>query len=319
MQRVIGTAVVVLAGLLGTTAAGGEAKDAGTAGDPYKLFNGFKFTEGPAPAADGSVYFTDIPNNRIQKVDPKGELSTFLEDSKGCNGLMVDGGRLIAAQRDEGRVISIDIATKKISVIADKFEGNRFIGPNDVVVDQQGGVYFTDPRFPSSAPGNQEKQGVYYAPIDGAAVRLADDLSRPNGVLLSPDEKTLYVFPAGGPEVMAYPVLGPGKLGPGRVFVKLDQLEGKTPRGGDGGAMAKDGTLYITQPDLEGIQVFTPSGKAVGLIKLPGRPTNVKFGGKDLKTLYVTLHFRDAANTTTVDAALYAIKMKRKGHRYGKR
>jgi gluconolactonase len=317
MRGVIGA--VVGATFVAVTAWAGEAKDAGTAGEPVKLFSGFKFTEGPAPAADGSVYFTDIPNNRIHKVDAKGELSTFLEDSKGCNGLMVDGVRLLAAQRDEGRVISIDLETKKISVVAEKFEGNRFIGPNDLVVDRDGGVYFTDPRFPSSAPGHQEKQGVYYAPIDGAVVRLADDLPRPNGILLSPDEKTLYVFPAGTPDMMAYPVLAPGKIGPGRVFCKLDQVEGKTPRGGDGAAMAKDGTLYITQPDLEGIQVFTPSGKAVGLIKLPGRPTNVKFGGKDLKTLYVTVHFRDAANTTTTDAALYAIKMKRKGHRYGGR
>src|SRR5687767_5152096 len=140
--------VVAGLGLLAGVAQAGEAKDTGTAGDPYKVLDGFKFTEGPAPARDGSVYFTDIPNNKILKVDPKGELTTFLEDSKAANGLMVDGGRLLAAQKDEGRVISIDLATRAVSIVADKFEGNRFIGPNDLVVDKQGGVYFTDPRFP---------------------------------------------------------------------------------------------------------------------------------------------------------------------------
>lgn len=318
MRVSMGLMVMAGLGLLGSVAEAGEAKDTGTAGEPYKLFDGFKFTEGPAPARDGSVYFTDIPNNKILKVDPKGALSTFLEDSKGCNGLMVDGGRLLAAQKDEGRVISIDLATRAITIVADKFEGNRFIGPNDLVVDKQGGVYFTDPRFPSSAPGNQDKQGVYFVPIDGAPVRIADDLSRPNGILLSPDEKTLYVFPAGSAVMMAYPVLGLGRVGPGRVFCTLDQAPGKTPRGGDGAAMAKDGTLYITQPDLEAIQVVTPSGKTVGFVKLPGRPTNVKFGGKDGKTLFVTLHFKDAQNTT-VNAALYAVKMKKKGHWYGRK
>ena len=316
MRGFFGAAAV--AGILTTAAWGGEAKGTGTAGDLRKLFDGFKFTEGVAPDREGNVYFTDLNNNRIHKVDADGKLSTFLEDTKGCNGLMVDGGRLLCAQRDEGRVISIDRVTKAITVVADKIEGTRFIGPNDLVVDKQGGVYFTDPRFPSTPPGGQEKQGVYYAPIDGAVVRLADDLSRPNGILLSPDEKTLYVFPAGVPEMMAYPVLGPGKIGPGRVFCKLDQVEGKTPRGGDGAAMAKDGTLYITQPDLEAIQVVTPSGKTVGHIKLPGRPTNAKFGGKDLKTLFITLHVRDEKNTVT-EAFLYALPMKTKGHRYGKK
>ena len=307
---------VLAAALGGGTAA--WAGDVGRAGELVKLFDTFKFTEGPAADREGGVYFTDIPNNRIHRVDSKGELSTFLEDSKACNGLMVDGLRLLAAQRDEGRVIAVNIDTKAITVVADKFEGSRFIGPNDLVVDKSGGVYFTDPRFPSSAPGFQEKQGVYYAPLDGAVVRLVDDLSRPNGILLSPDEKTLYVFPAGSPEVMAYPVEAPGRIGAGRVLVKLDQAEGKAPRGGDGGAMAKDGTLYITQPDLEAIQVVSPDGKTLGFIELPGRPTNVKFGGKDLKTLFITLHFKDAQGATS-HAALYSLKMKKKGHRYGKK
>ena len=302
---------------LGTTLAGAAGGDVGTAGDPVKLFNGFKFTEGPAADLEGNVYFTDIPGNRIHKVDTKGELSTFLEDSKGCNGLMVSGGRLLAAQKDEGRVISIDLKTKAITVVADKFEGNRFIGPNDLVVDRSGGVYFTDPRFPSSPAGFQAKQGVYYAPLDGAVVRVADDLDRPNGILLSKDEKTLFVF-YNSPDVLAFPVLGPGRVGERRVFAKLDQAEGRTPRGGDGGALAADGTLYITQPDLEAIQVFSAKGALLGNIKLPGRPTNVDFGGKDYKTLYVTLHFKDDKNTT-IDAALYSVKMKKKGHRYGSR
>jgi gluconolactonase len=292
--------------------------DVGTAGELRKLFDGLEFTEGPTADREGSLYFTDIRANRIYRVDAKGELAAFFDDSKGSNGLMVDGGRLLVCQKDEGRVIAVDLETKAVTVIADKFGGSRFIGPNDLVVDKKGGVYFTDPRFPSSAPGHQDKQGVYYAAPDGTVTRLIDDLERPNGVLLSPDEKTLYVLPSGTADVMTYPVIAAGRIGPGRSLSTLDQAPGVPVRGGDGLTVAKDGTLYVAQPDLEALQVLTPAGKTLGFIKLPGRPTNVEFGGRDLKTLYITLHHRNAEGKS-VNGSLYAIAMKKKGHRFGKK
>ncbi len=269
----------------------------GPAGEIARLHTGFQFTEGPAVDPQGNVYFTDVRGNRIHKVDTEGKLSTFLEESQGCNGLMFDGkGRLIACQGLEKRIIAIDVPTKRISVVADKFEGAPFDRPNDLVVDREGGVYFTDPGVRS----------VYYAAADGKAARLISDLPRPNGVILSPDEKTLIVLPSGTPDVMAYPVMSPGKIGTGRVLVKLEQAATGQPRGGDGLTVDTKGNLYLTQPSLQALQVVAPEGKTLGLIRFPERPSNCTFGGKDMKTLYVT-----------AQTSIYAVRMEATGHRFG--
>lgn len=278
----------------------------GPAGPIVRAHTGFKFTEGPAADAQGNVYFTDIPNNRIHKVDTAGKLTTFLEDSQRCNGLMFDGrGRLIACQGGAGRVIAIDVATKKIEVLADSYNGKRFNAPNDLVVDRHGGVYFTDPAFGKDAPA-QDKMAVYYIAPDGKVVRLIDDLQRPNGVILSPDEKTLYVLPSGSPDVMAYPVLAPGKLGKGRVLCQLQQAPEGQMRGGDGLTVDTAGNLYLTQPSLKAIQVVRPDGKTLGLITFPEAPANCTFGGPDMKTFFVTAR-----------TSLYTVKMEATGHRFG--
>jgi gluconolactonase len=310
-------AVFLFAGILAVL--GRPSDDIGTAGELRKLFDGFKFTEGPAPDRAGNLYFSDTQGNRIYRLDSKGELSIFLEDTKYSNGLMVDRGRLLVAQRDLGRILSVDLKTKAITVVVDRFEDRPFIGPNDLVVDRAGGVYFSDPRFPTSPTDRQEKEGVYYVDTHGKITRLVADRPRPNGVLLSPDEKTLYVLFSGRTDVMAYPVLSPGRIGEGRTLCELQQVPGTTaPRGGDGLAVAEDGTLYIAQPDLEALQVVTAAGQTLGLIKLPGRPTNAEFGGRDMKTLFITLHTRNAAGQVQ-GAFLYAIAMKKKGHRFGRK
>lgn len=268
----------------------------GPAGEIVKLHTGFKFTEGPAADAEGNVYFTDIPNNRIHKVDTEGRLWAFLENSQACNGLMFDGkGRLIACQGGAARIVAIDPATKKIAVVADAFQGKPFNKPNDLVVDRDGGVYFTDP---------QEKS-VYYADAKAEVWRVIHDLPRPNGVILSPDEKTLYVLPSGTPDVMAYPVPEPGKLGSGRVLCRLEQAAKGNPRGGDGLTVDTKGNLYLTQPSLGALQVVSPEGKTLGLIKFPEGPANCTFGGKDMKTLYVTAR-----------TSLYTVRMEATGHRF---
>ena len=266
----------------------------GPAGDIVKIHTGFKFTEGPAVDAEGAIYFTDIPNNRIHKIAVDGTLSTVLADSGACNGLMVDAmGLLIACQGGTGRVISIDPATKKISVVADN-AGGKIKVPNDLVIDAQGGVYFTDP----------DEKSVYYAAA-GQVSCVINDLPRPNGVLLSPDEKTLIVLPSGSPDVMVYDVQGPGKLGPARKLATLEQAPGKRVRGGDGLTVDTKGNLYLTQPSLGALQVVSPEGKTLGLIRFPEGPSNCTFGGKDMKTLYVTAR-----------TSVYAVKMEATGHRF---
>jgi gluconolactonase len=267
----------------------------GPASQVTRLHTGFQFTEGPASDAEGNLYFTDVRVNRIHKVSKDGELSTFLEDSQGCNGLMFDRrGRLLACQGGARRIIAIDVESKKIDVLADSFEGKPFDRPNDLSVDRQGGVYFTDPGVGA----------VYYVAPDGAVSKAAGELPRPNGVLLSPDEKTLYVLPSGSPDARAYPVEAPGKLGTGKILCRLQQAENGPVRGGDGLTVDTQGNLYLTQPALGAIQVVSPDGKILGLIEVPESPSNCAFGGADGKTLFITAR-----------TSLYAAPMEATGHR----
>jgi gluconolactonase len=273
----------------------------GPTGPVTKLYTGFAFTEGPAADREGNVYFTDIPNERIHKVDASGKLSVFREKSNHANGLMVNAkGEIVACEMD-GRVVALSPDGKNVRVIADKYEGNRFNAPNDLVLDKQGGVYFTDPSFRAPKPLPQGKTAVYYVSPEGKVTRLIDDIKLPNGVILSPDEKTLYVIPSGQEDMMAYPVEAPGKLGKGRVFCKLQGEGGKPGGGGDGLTIDTKGNLYITA--TTGIQVFDPSGKYLGNIAIPEKPANVAFGGKDMKTLYVT-----------AQKSLYTVPMAATGH-----
>ncbi len=273
--------------------------------DPVKLFSDFKFTEGPAFDLKGNLYFTDIPANRIYKVDTDGKLSVFLEPSNHCNGLMLDGsGKLLACEMD-GRLVSINLKNKKVTPLVSEYEGKRFNAPNDVVVDSTGGIYFTDPHFRAPEPLPQGTVAVYYRSADGKVSRIIDDIKAPNGVILSPDEKTLYIIPSMQKEMMAYPVTAPGKIGKGRVFCTLKQAEGyKEPgSGGDGLTIDTNGNLYITTG--LGLQVYSPEGKLLGIIDVPEKPANVTFGGKDNSSLFITAR-----------TSLYRVDTQAKGHRF---
>jgi gluconolactonase len=269
----------------------------GPKGEVVRVQTGFVFTEGPTADPEGNVYFSDVRGNKIFKIDGGGKLSTFLEDSQGANGLMFDRkGRLVVAQGAAKRVIAIDVSTRQITVLADKFDGTPLDRPNDLVVDREGGVYFTDPG----------PKSVYYVSAEGKVSRLIDDLPRPNGVILAPDEATLYVVPSGSPDVLAYPVESPGKIGKGLVLARLEQAGSGPPRGGDGLAIDTRGNLYLAVPALKAIQVVSPAGKTLGLIRgIPENPSNCDFGGKDMKTLYIT-----------AQTSLYAVPTEATGHRF---
>ncbi|MGH9934888.1 MAG: SMP-30/gluconolactonase/LRE family protein, partial [Blastocatellia bacterium] len=216
----------VAVALLFTASVRAQIPGIGPAGEITRAQTGFQFTEGPAADLQGAIYFSDVQRNRVHKLDTQGVLTTFLEDTQGINGLMFDQrGRLIACQSGAGRIVAIDIATKNIEVLADKFNNVRFNSPNDLVVDRQGGIYFSDPSFGGTP--TQDRQAVYYIAPGGAVTRLIDNLTRPNGVILSLDEKTLYVL-HGSNSMMAYPVNSPGQLGAPQTFA----LQGAG--GGDG-------------------------------------------------------------------------------------
>ena len=269
-----------------SAAEGAEIPGIGPTGKIVKLHTGFAFTEGPAADAEGNVYFSDIPNSRIHKVGLDGKLSVFREPSEHTNGTMFNGaGELVCCEMD-GRVSIVAHDGKQVRPLAETYEGKRFNAPNDLVVDRTGGVYFTDPQFRAPMPLPQGVTAVYYATAGGKVSRLIDDLKAPNGVILSPDEKTLYVIPSMQEEMMAYPVEAPGKLGKGHVFCRTKQAEGKQGTGGDGLTVDEQGNLYIAT--ALGLQVFSSEGKLLGIIEFPEPPANATFGGKDRKTLYIT-------------------------------
>ncbi len=262
-----------------------EIPGIGRVGKVRRLNTDFAFTEGPAADAAGNLYFTDIPNSRIHKRDIKGTLSVFAEPSGHCNGLMVVGNRLLACEMD-GRLKEYDLVTGKETSLATEYNGTRFNAPNDLVIDRTGGIYFTDPRYRAPDPWPQGKEAVYYRAPDGKVTRLIEDRAAPNGVILSPDETTLFVIPSMEKQMWSYPVESPGTIGSGKVFCELTQPEGTNNAGGDGLTIDVNGNLYITT--ALGLQVFDPSGKQLGIIGIPEHPANVTFGGKDRTTLFVT-------------------------------
>lgn len=306
-MRMLSLALCTLLGGLVTFSVAEEKPEAipglGPVGPVVKLHSNFKFTEGPAADRLGNVYFTDIPNERVHKVDTKGKLSVVREKSNFANGLMVNAKGEIYACEMAGQVVAYSADGTKRRVLADKHEGNRFNAPNDLVIDRQGGVYFTDPAFRAPMPLPQGKTAVYYLSADGKTTRLIDNLPNPNGVILSPDEKTLYVIPSGQADMMSYPVEAPGKLGAGKVFCTLRQAAKGKNSGGDGLAVDVKGNLYITSG--LGLQVFAPTGKFLGIIRLPEVPANVTFGGADFKTLHVTAR-----------SSLYTVPMEVAGHQF---
>jgi len=277
------------------------AQDFPGAGKVERVHDGFQFTEGPAFDGKEYLYFTDIPNNRILRTNMSGKLEVFLEDSKSCNGLMFDGqGTLIGCQMT-GNVVAIDVKSKAVRVLANRFNNKPFNACNDLVIDRSGGIYFTDPRFAAPDPWPQGKEAFYYRDTVGNVTRLGEDLAAPNGIILSPDESTLYVVPSMQKQIMAYPVRSPGVLGSGKVLCELRQPEGKNNTGGDGLSVDNQGNLYITA-EL-GVQCFSPEGKLLGIIRFPEQPANCAFGGPDGRTLYATCR-----------TGLYRVSMPIAGH-----
>jgi gluconolactonase len=264
-----------------------------------KLADGFTFTEGPIWMPDGYLLFSDIPENVIRKWTPDGQVTVFLEKSGydksdavagafiGSNGLTLDvKGRLIICEHGSGRMTRMEEDGSR-TVLADNWEGKRLNSPNDAVYKSDGSLYFTDPPYGLPRPEMQELdfQGVYLLK-NGKLTLLTKELSRPNGLAFSPDEKYLYV--GNSDEVnkfwMRYEVQPDGTLANGSLFydVRSETAEGVP----DGMKIDKNGTLYCTGPG--GVWIFSPDGKHIGSINPPEVPANLHWGDVDGKTLYIT-------------------------------
>lgn len=258
-----------------------------------KLWSEGEFTEGPVEGPDGGIYFSDI-GNRIMKFDPKsGKTTAFRDPSGRSNGMKFDAkGRLVVcegANTGGGRRISITEGDK-VKTLADNFDGKKFNSPNDITIDSKGRIYFSDPRYVGDQNRELDHESVYRIDPDGKVTRVTTDTTKPNGLVIPPDGKTLYVAesnsdPKLGRKLLAYPLNDDGTVGKRKEL--FDFGEG---RGIDGMTVTSDGTIVATagRKDKAGIYFFNPEGKNLAFLPTPEDPTNCCFAGKDKKTLYIT-------------------------------
>lgn len=255
-----------------------------------KVFGEGEFTEGGAMDSDGSILFSDI-GNRILRYDPRtGKTTVFREPSGRANGMMFDPrGRLIVAEGANtggNRRVTITERDGTIRVLADRYEERRFNSPNDVVVDGDGRVYVTDPRYVGDEPRELDVEGVYLISLEGYVTGLDLSVSKPNGLAISPDGKTLYVSDSGARRrvLIAAKIGDRGKVTAPRV---IHDFGGG--RGIDGMTVTTDGRIVAAAGAgaKAGAYIFSPEGKLLEVIATPESPANVEFGGEDGKTLYI--------------------------------
>ena len=259
-----------------------------------KLWSEGTFTEGPAYGPDRCIYFSDI-GNRIMRFDPAtGKTTVYREPSGRANGLDFDPqGRLVAcegASTGGTRRVSITAQDGTVRTLADRWQGKRFNSPNDLTIDPHGRVYFTDPRYVGDEPRELDAESVYRIDPDGTVTRIITDVQKPNGIILAPDFKTLYLAdnnpaPGGNRHLLAFALKPDGTVGPKRVLHDF-----KDGRGIDGMCVDVQGNIYATagRGAHGGVYVFSPDGKQLAFIATPEDPTNCVFGDDDRKSLYVT-------------------------------
>lgn len=270
------------------------------------LAEGFTWSEGPVWVKEGGfLLFSDVPQNTIFKWKDGEGLTEFLKPSgytgilpysrePGSNGLIINNdGELVACEHGDRRITKMPLVGGGKFTLADTWEGKRFNSPNDVVQASNGTYYFTDP--PYGLPKQQDSEsreidafGVYKIGTDGSVDMVVSNLNRPNGVALSPDEKTLYVTQSDfkAPYIMAYNIKDDGTLDEGTVFFDAKTIMKPGLMGlHDGIKVAKDGTIFSTGPG--GVLVITPEGKHLGTIAT-GQPTANCAWGDDGSVLYMT-------------------------------
>lgn len=295
-------------------------------------------TEGPAVARDGTIYFTDMPfgqdNGMILRYDPKtGKVTVFTDNSGKSNGLtfMADGAMVSCDGADGGgrRLIRWSLPAGRGQTLTDRFEGKRFNSPNDLIVDLKGRIYFTDPRYGGTEPRDLEREAVYRLGTDGTVIEITREVEKPNGIVLSPDQKTLYVGDhnnggnrlkptdpepkRGAMKVFAFPLNEQGVVsGTRRTLVDFGRENGC-----DGMTVDMAGNIYLACRSLArpGILVVDPQGKELAFLETgprnqsglfedwKGIPSNVEFGtGDDASSLYLT-----------IDKGLFRIPVKTRG------
>ncbi|MDB4331739.1 SMP-30/gluconolactonase/LRE family protein [bacterium] len=270
------------------------------------------FTEGPAWHPTEGVFFSDIQNNRIMRVDPSGELEVYRTPSGKANGLLFDQrGRLVACEGGNRRITRTE-SDGTIVVLADQFEGKAFNSPNDITMDSQGNLFFTDPRYGSRDgleqfdEAGQAVEGVYRISVSGELTRvLGQEISRPNGIAVSKDDRFLFVAVNANDDQGSDRALyrfSLNAVGGVQVETKKKLYDWGMDRGPDGIALDLEGRVYATaglnyaapphetaNKHLAGVYVISPQGGLLDQISVPmDMVTNCAFGGADRRTLYIT-------------------------------
>ncbi|CAM4416645.1 SMP-30/gluconolactonase/LRE family protein [Zobellia roscoffensis] len=244
----------------------------------------YKFTEGPAVDANGDIYFTDQPNDRIVKWDAASNTVTdYMKPSGRANGLYFDhDGNLLAAADEKNELWRI-APDKKVTVLIDDYEEKKLNGPNDIWVDLVGGIYFTDPFYKRSwwkhKEPEQTARRVYYLSKGSSTPKIVadDNFEQPNGIIGSPDGKLLYVSDNGAKKTYVYTISSNGILSKKKLFVEM---------GSDGMTIDNQGNVYLTG---DGVTVFNSQGEQIEHIAVPESWTaNVTFGGPDQNILFIT-------------------------------
>jgi gluconolactonase len=294
-MKVFGGWIWMLVTAANVAAAPDDAKVIAPDAQLEKLASGFKFTEGPASDARGNVFFTDQPNDRILKWSTDGKLTTFMQPSGRSNGLFFDGrGNLWACADEKNQLWRID-PMGKVAVVLKDHEGRLLNGPNDIWIRPDGGLYFTDPFYKRDYwqrnAVEQNARAVYYLSPDNKLRQVASDLQQPNGIIGTPDGKTLYVADIDARKTYAYEIRSDGSLSNKRLFCEM---------GSDGMTIDDLGNVYLTG---NGVTVFDKTGKQIEKVSVPERWTaNVCFGGPDRSMLFIT-----------ASTGVYGLRMRVKG------
>ena len=246
-----------------------------------KIASGFAFTEGPAVDKDGRIFFTDQPNDKIYIWEEGKEIREFQVEGERSNGLYFNrDGELVACADYRNKLIKINMDGNK-TVLAEGFDGKHLNGPNDLWIHPNGNIYFTDsyyhrPWWPEGHKQEQDERAVYLLKTNGELSRVAGDYKMPNGIIGSPDGKTLYVADINDNKTWKYTIQPDGSLTDKTFFA---------PEGSDGMTIDNRGNVYLTN---DAVSVFSKEGEKLGNIEIPERPANVVLGGKNGNVLFVT-------------------------------
>jgi gluconolactonase len=261
-----------------------------------RVFEGCAFAEGPAADAEGNVYFSDCPNNRIMLFREDGTTVVWKEPSQRANGMNFDAqGRLItccaggATYPGGARAVLRYEHDGRVTAMASHYGGKQLNSPNDLCFDLRGRIYFTDPRYGDRSDLEQDSMAVYRIELDGSLTRVINDMQMPNGILISADNRTLYLVdhnpnPGGARTLVAYDIDSQG-----RCSYRSTLHDYGTGHGGDGMVLDAEGHIYLTagEGDAAGVYIFAPDGRQLGFIHTPETPGNCTFGGSDLRTLSI--------------------------------